>query len=167
MTKLITRGSTLASLTIGLLVGCLLGPLSQGVQAQTDPLIGTWRLNVAKSKFDPGPPPMAETRIYEAFGNGIKSTQTRVEAGGNKSTISYSALYDGKDYPYMGSPDADTIALRRVDANTIEATLKKSGKVTLNVKAVMSADRKTRTLTMSGTNAKGQRVNNVTIWERQ
>ena len=62
----------------------------------------------------------------------------------------------------MGSPDADTIALKKVDANTIEATLKKSGKVTLLTKAVTAVDRKTRTLTTSGTNAKAQKVNNVT-----
>ena len=61
---------------------------SPGLQAQTDPIIGTWRLNVAKSKYDPGPAPMSETRIYEALGtNGIKSTHNRVEVGGNKATI--------------------------------------------------------------------------------
>jgi len=163
----ITRGSTAACLALGLLVGSLFCTLSPGLQAQTDPIIGTWRLNVAKSKYDPGPAPMSETRIYEAFGtNGIKSTQNRV-VGGNKVTVSYSAMYDGKDYAYMGSPDADTIVLKKVDPNTIEATLKKSGKVTLLTKAVTAADRKTRTLTTSGTNAKGQKVNNVTVWERQ
>ncbi len=162
------RGSTVACLALGLLVAALLCSWSPGLQAQTDPIIGTWRLNVAKSKYDPGPAPMSETRIYEAFGtNGIKSTQTRVEVGGNKGTITYSAMYDGKDYAYMGSQDADTIALKKVDANTIDATLKKSGKVTLLVKAVTATDRKTRTLTTSGTNAKGQKVSNVTVWERQ
>ena len=164
----ITRSSTAACLAFGVLVASLAGFLSPGLQAQTDPIIGTWRLNVAKSKYDPGPAPVSETRIYEAFGtNGIKSTQNRVEVGGNKVTVSYSAMYDGKDYAYMGSPDADTIALKKVDANTIEATLKKSGKVTLLTKAVTAADGKTRTLTTSGTNARGQKVNNVTVWERQ
>ncbi len=160
--------STAASLVLGLVVASLISSLSPGLQAQADPIIGTWRLNVAKSKYDPGPAPMSETRIYDAFGtSGIKSTQHRVEVGGNKTTISYSAMYDGKDYAYMGSPDADTIALKKVDANTIDATLKKGGKVTLVVKAVTAADRKTRTLTTSGTNAKGQKVNNVTVWEKQ
>ena len=76
-------------------------------------------------------------------------------------------MYDGKDYPFTGSPDADSIALRRVDANTTEATLKKMGKVSLTTKAVVSADGKTRTLTTTGTDRRGQKVNNVAVFEKQ
>ena len=83
------------------------------------------------------------------------------------TTITYSANYDGTDYKFVGSPDADTITLKLLDANTTEATLKMVGKVMQTTKAVVSADGKTRTLTTSGVNAKGQKVNNVLVFDRQ
>lgn len=160
------RPSSSAWLTFGTLVSLLV--LSSVLLAQTDSTIGTWRLNVAKSKYQPGPAAVSETRIYEAApGGGIKATFNRVEAGGMKRTITYTAMYDGKDYPYMGSPDSDMISLKRIDANTVEAIQKKGGKVSLTTRAVISPDGKTRTLTTTGTNAQGQKVNNVLVFERQ
>jgi hypothetical protein len=164
----ITRGSRAAFLAFGLLVGFLSLDVITSLQAQQNFTVGAWRLNVAKSKYVPGPAPISETRLYEPYGaGGVKATFNRVEVGGSKLTIGYSALYDGKDYPYTGSPDADTIAMKLIDANTTEATLKMKGRVTLTTKAVISADGKTRTLTTTGTNAKGQKVNNIAVFERQ
>jgi hypothetical protein len=57
--------------------------------------------------------------------------------------------------------------LKRVDANTTEATLKKGGKVIQTTKAVVSNNRKVRTLTTTGTNAKGEKVNNVAVFDKQ
>src|SRR5687767_8954700 len=164
---MITRRSSSAWLAFGILFGLLVCSPTL-IVAQTDSTIGTWRLNVAKSKYQPGPAAVSEMRVYEvAPGGGIKATFTRVEAGGMKRTITYTAMYDGKDYPYTGSPDADTIMLKRIDANTVEAVLKKNGKVSLRTRAVISPDGKTRTLTTTGTNAQGQNVNNLMIFERQ
>jgi hypothetical protein len=164
----VIRSLTGAHIVFGVLVGSLVISSGRTLSAQADPVLGTWRLNVAKSKYAPGPPPVSETRVYETFGaGGVKATFNREEAGGKKVTITYSAMYDGKDYPYAGSPDADTIALKRVDRNTTEATLKKNGKVTLTTKAVVAPDGKTRTLTSTGTNAQGQKVNNVVVFEKQ
>ena len=119
--------------------------------AQSDPSLGTWKLNVAKSKYNPGPPPMSETRVYEAWEtDGLKATHTRVQADGTRMTLEWAAHYDGKDYKYTGSPDYDTIVLKRVDANTSEATLKKGGKVVQTAKVVVSSDGKTRTITRRG-----------------
>ena len=142
--------------------------LSQPVlHAQSDSTVGTWKVNLAKSKYDPGPPPRSETRIYESFGkDGVKATFNRIDAAGKTVTITYSAQYDGKDYKYTGSPDADTIALTRVDANTTDATLKMHGKGVQTTKAVISRDGKTRTLTTTGTDAKGQKINNVVVFDR-
>ena len=136
--------------------------------AQSDTSLGNWKLNLAKSTYDPGPPPMSETRVYEPWEtNGVKATHIRVQADGTRVTFGFSAHYDGKDYTYTGSPDYDSIALRRVDANTIEATLKKSGKVVQTTKAVVSGNGKVRTITYTGMNAKGQKVNNVAIFDKQ
>ncbi len=82
----ITRGSRAAYVAFGLLVG-LLSLVTTGLHAQANSTMGMWRLNVAKSKYNPGPAPMSESRVYEAFGaGGIKATFTRVEVGGVKSS---------------------------------------------------------------------------------
>jgi hypothetical protein len=164
----LSQGSARAFAGFSLLVVSVIVSLSAHLDAQVNTTVGTWKLNVAKSKYSPGPPPKSEMRIYEPFGDdGIKATFNRVDAAGNKVTISYSAMYDGKDYKYTGSPDADTIALTKVDANTVAATLKKNGKVVITTKAVVSPDGKTRTIASTGTDAKGQKFDNVTVFERQ
>ena len=94
------------------------------------------------------------------------SVFTTVDSAGKTATRGYEANYDGKDYKYTGSPDFDTIALERVDKNTTDAMLKKGGRVVQTTTAVVSADGKTRTLTTTGTNAGGQKVN-VLVLDRQ
>ena len=111
---------------------------------------------------------MSETRVYEAWEtDGVTATHTRVQADGTRVTLGFSAHYDGKDYKFMGSPDFDTVALKRVDANTTDATLKKGGKVVQRTKVVVSNNGKVRTLTTTGTDAKGQKVNNVQVYDKQ
>ena len=133
-----------------------------------DSNIGTWKLNVAKSTFSPGPAPKSQTLKYEAWGtDGVKFTADGVGADGKPTHWEFQAKYDGKDNPFTGNPDADTIAFKRIDANTIEAITKMKGKVTGNTKAVVSADGKTRTLTQTGKNAQGQDVNNVMVYDKQ
>jgi hypothetical protein len=166
---MVTRGSFPTALALSVLVGSLVLGSSLALRAQGDPLVGTWKLNVAKSKYQPGPPPMSEMRVYEPFGgagSGVKATFNRVDAMGKKITVTYSAMYDGKDYKYSG-PDGDTIALTREGANTVDATLKRDGKVSQTTKGVISADGKTRTLTFAGTDAKGQKISGTTVYEKQ
>ena len=81
---------------------------------------------------------------------------------------SYTSNLDGKDTPVTGNnPNADMIAVKRIDSNTLEAVNKKGGKVTTTQKNVVSADGKTRTVTTTGTDAQGQKLNNVTVFEKQ
>jgi hypothetical protein len=135
--------------------------------AAADPAIGTWKLNVAKSTYNPGPAPKSATMAYEASGDGVKRTGQTVAADGQTTSFSYTAQYDGKDYPISNNPNADTIALKRINEYTSEATLKKGGKMTTTARRVVSKDGKTLTLTLKGTNAQGQAVNNVSVYERQ
>jgi hypothetical protein len=93
--------------------------------AKSDPIIGTWKLNLAKSKFDPGPPPKSQMRTYEAQGNGVKLSVEGTAADGSTVAYGYTASYDGKDYPITGSgvPNAaDSVAVKRINANTVELT---------------------------------------------
>jgi hypothetical protein len=138
-----------------------------GLLAAADPAIGTWKLNVAKSKYTPGPAPKSGTVVYEARGAGIRRSGQTIGANGETSSWEYSANYDGKDYPLKGHPAADTIAVNRVDEYTTEATLKKNGQVVSTARRVVSKDGKTMTITSKGRNAQGQPAQTTAIYDRQ
>jgi hypothetical protein len=129
--------------------------------------MGTWKLNTAKSKYSPGPAVRGLTVKLEPAGKGVKLTTQGIGADGKPTATSYTANYDGKDYPLTGSPVADTVSLRRVDANTAERTDKKAGKVVQTLTRVMAKDGKSFTVTVKGTNPKGEAVNNVLVFEKQ
>jgi hypothetical protein len=130
--------------------------------------IGTWKLNVANSTYSPGPAPKSQTSKIEAWGeDGVKYTSDGVGSDGKPTHTEFQAKYDGKDNPFKGNPDADTIAYKRIDANTVEAVTKLKGKVTMNARAVVSKDGKTRTLTQTGKDAEGRDVKNVAVYDKQ
>lgn len=147
-------------------VGIAILVFVQGVFSQTNPRVGTWKLNLAKSKFDPGPAPKSETQTCEAVDQGISVTVTIFDSSGNNHSLGYTASYDGKDYPFPGSP-WDTIALSRIDTYTSEAVFKKAGKVIQRTRIVVSRDRKVLTLTAKGTDTSGQLLNNLEVFDRQ
>jgi hypothetical protein len=127
----------------------------------------------ASSQFDPGPPVKSRTITVEPAGDGLKWSIEQVDAKGNRATIVETPKLDGKDYPRtgtgsMGGPGADTIALKRIDAYTLEEILKKGGKVVATYKQVISKDGKERTSTqMTGMNAAGQPLRNVLVFDKQ
>jgi hypothetical protein len=135
--------------------------------AQGDAFGGTWILNVAKSKYAPGPAPKTQTVVYETTKDGVKVTSKGTDAAGNPTLTSYAATYDGKDVPVTGNPDYDTISVKRVDPQTLQFTRKRAGKVVQTGTSVVSKDGKTRTVTAVGVNAKGQKINNVTVFEKK
>ena len=133
-----------------------------------DPQVGTWKLNLAKSKYSPGPAPKSATTKIEAAGAGTKVTVDQVTGDGKTLHWEFTANYDGKDSRVTGNnPDADMVARSRINANTVQTINKKGGKVTTTQQSVVSSDGKTRTVTTTGTNAAGQMVNNVAVFERQ
>ena len=157
------------TLGVVLAVGVVLGIGVADLSAQTsDPRIGTWKLNVEKSKYSPGPAPQSVMVKVEPAGQGEKTSTAFVNADGSRTATEYTANFDGKDSPLTGSQfGADTVAIKRVDARTLERTDKKGGKVVATSTRVVSEDGKTMTVTTKGTNAQGQAVNNVTVWEKQ
>jgi hypothetical protein len=127
------------------------GVLAMGISAiAADSNLGTWKMNPAKSKFD-----------------GVKYTADGMDGDGKPSHWEMQAKYDGKFVPFKGNPDADMLAYKRIDANTVEATTQLNGKVMGKSRIVVSADGKTRTLTQTGKNAKGQDVHNTVVYEKQ
>ena len=132
-----------------------------------DPIVGTWKLNVSKSKYDPGPAPKSLTAKIEAAGEGEKLTADGVRGDDSIIRVEYTAQFDGKDYPISGSPMADTVSLKRLDANTTERTDKKGGKVVQTLTRKVSSDGKTATITIKGTDAEGRPINHLAVFEKQ
>ena len=138
--------------------------------AQADSLIGTWKLNPAQSKYNPGPPFKSQTVVYAAVPNGLKVTVTGVDGSGKNMSYGYTAYFDGKDYPEPGTgqPNGmDTISIKRIDANTSEYVGKKAGKVVQTTRRVVSKDGRTLTITATGTDDKGQKTTTVTVYDKQ
>ena len=128
---------------------------------------GTWQLNVAKSKFEPGPALKSQTRTVKTEGDKQTQVIETVTADG-KSTRSHSTYrLDGQDYPITGSVEFDSVAPKLVDESTIDGTLKRSGKAVATTSRALSKDRKTMTVTTKGTNRAGQAMHNVMVFERQ
>ena len=135
--------------------------------AAADQHSGTWKMNPAKSTYSPGPAPRSIVVKIDSDAENIKLNSDGIDAAGNPTHIEYTAKYDGKDYPVIGMPNADTVALERPDVSTIRSTLKKGDQVVMTVTSVLSKDGKTRTSTFLGKDAQGADVNNVVVYDKQ
>lgn len=135
------------------------------VLAQDNPFVGTWKLDVAKSKYVPGPPPQSQTRTWDAAGMVMVNG---VNAEGKSLSYGYTIKDDGKEYPTMGSiPNtADKIMSKKVDANTYEATFTKAGKQVETTSFKVSNGGKTLTIHAKGTSPAGP-FDNLQVWEKQ
>lgn len=154
------------TLVAGAVAACFVSLGSAAAQAPNSH-IGTWRVNVAKSKYDPGPAPQSQTVKYEASVGGLKLTSDGVDGKGAKTHAEYTAKFDGKPYAFSGNANADMITLKQVDARTLESSWTLRGKPTITTRSTVSADGKSRSATQTGTNAAGQKVNHTIVYERQ
>jgi len=132
-----------------------------------DPVLGTWKLNVEKSKFVPGPGWQSQIRVYQISPAGVLVTWTGLDAKGEKMQVSYTYEYDGRDYPMAGSGSYDTLNAVRVDARTVKSEEKRSGKTVGIAVRTVSPDGKILTITDEGTNRKGQAFSQVLVFDRQ
>jgi hypothetical protein len=149
------------------LATCCAIVLSSSVALAAESWLGTWKLNTAKSKYSPGPAPKSLTLTWEATADGVKHASDGVTGEGEPMHSGYVSKYDGADVPYTGNPDADMASAKKIDDNSYENVWKKDGKTTITAKVVVSKNGKTITITQTGTNAKGQAVNNTAIYDKQ
>jgi hypothetical protein len=157
----------LPKVVLVLLAGFIAIAVGSGVQAQAPKgLAGKWTLNVAKSKFSPGPAPKSMTVTYTPSGDGIMIVVDVTPATGDAQHWEMTGNYDGKEYPVKGNPAADMASFKRVDDHTGESTFKKDGKVTSTNRRVLSKDGKTLTITSKGTTADGKPRNDVQVFEK-
>jgi hypothetical protein len=142
---------------------------SWSIQAQTanNPALGTWKLNLAKSKFDPGPAPKSQTRIYEATAEGTKVTIRTVTAAGAVVVSGSTTKPDGKSYPYFGNSNWDAIIPTTVSELESRSELLRSGKVIGHFSRVLSTDHKTMTVHHTFTTRPGVMESDTEIYQRQ
>jgi len=132
----------------------------------SNPNMGTWKLNEAKSNF----PPMApknSTVVYEAAGDMVKVTVDGTDGSGKPTHNEWTGKFDGKDYPLTGDPAADMRSYKKIDDRTTDLTNKKNGKVTAMGRIVVSADGKSRTVTISATDPQGKKVKSTAVYDKQ
>jgi hypothetical protein len=162
----------LRTLTFGVVLTLVVSVGSLSAQ-ERDPRIGTWKLNVAQSTFDPGPPPQSVTRTYEDMGGGVTLfTIEGINAQGNPIFGQVAYRLDGKDYPLatlrvQTASDHRTDAFKLVNAYTVEWIDKIGGKVVATGTQTVSKDGKTLTYRGQGTDAQGKPFNNVQVFEKQ
>jgi hypothetical protein len=161
-----TRRSTLTLTTMALLGLAVAAALPQIGFAQSDPFVGTWQLNLAKSKFSPGPPPKSNTVNVQAEGQGLKNTITGIGADGNPTSAVATTVFDGMPHP-SGNPNFDATAVTPVDAYTTIYSRTKAGRFVGIQTVIVSPDGKTLTATNIGASPGGPQVNNITVYDKQ
>lgn len=159
---------TLTTMAFAFLAVLITAAIPHASFAQSNPLIGTWKINLTKSSFSPGPAPKSSTLIFEAVGQNFRATNENISAQGDTTKSVFGPYsYDGKSYPITGVPSYDASSYKIVNDTTVELTRMKAGKVVQTGTRMLSADGKTVTFTMTGVNANGERVNDVIVYDKQ
>ena len=142
----------------------------------TNGLAGTWKLNLAKSTFEAGPPPYKRSTCKIEFlgnvGNDgvdafVRVTYDNVAVRGGVSHIEWVGKLDGRDYPIEGIDDVLTNAYTRVDERTYDVVVKADGVKAASARIVIAPDGKTLTSITSSRNAQGRTLKTTAVYDRQ
>jgi hypothetical protein len=134
--------------------------------AANDATMGTWKLNEAKSKLAAGAP-KNNTVVYEAAGDSVKVTIDGTTPDAKPFHSEWTGKFDGKDYPVTGDPSSDARSLKQIDDHTFQLAVKNGDKVAMTGRIVLSADGKTRTVTVTGTDPKGKKFKSASVYDKQ
>jgi len=146
--------STLALCSVAVVVGIA-----------ADAHMGTWKLNEAKSKLGSGMP-RNHTVVYASAGDSIKVTVDGTDGSGKPLHSEWTGKFDGKDYAVTGDPVTEMRSYKRVDDHTLALTGKKAGKITQTGTIVVSPDGKTRTVTITGIAATGEKATGTAVYDK-
>jgi hypothetical protein len=135
-----------------------------------DNSLGTWKANIAKSKYTPAPWPVKSLTVTrEAAPGGVKVTNTGMRTDGSAINASYTAMYDGSSSEVIGEGSPyDSISVKQGDANTFTYEAKDSKtKYRASGRIVVSGDGKTMTTTVSGVNPEGKPMTLKLVFDKQ
>jgi hypothetical protein len=154
-------------LAILALAVCLVAPTL--MKADTSAFVGTWKLNLEKSKYPPNMTPKSLTRTISADGDKVTYSFEGEAADGSAIKYSFTVQYDGKDNAISGTGPfgADHVALKLVNSHMTEGTLKKGDKVVSTVHTTVSHDGKTATVSGKGTDKDGKPIKQTQVYDKQ
>jgi hypothetical protein len=129
------------------------------------PQIGTWKLNEAKSKLVPG---MGKNTmvVYTEQKDKVKVTVDGVDRDGKATHSVWVGRFDGKPYPSKGNMSWNSAAYKMVNDRTNEITTMKDGKILWTGKITVSADGKSRTVTINGIGADGKKFKGKAVYDK-
>lgn len=145
----------------------VLSGIAFAAESASDPVVGTWKLNVSKSTFTSGPALKSQTRTYSQAGPSITLVMKTTGADGAEVTTRTTYKLDGKDYPVKDNPDFDSLMPHQIDRNTTEFTLKRGGKPVGKTSRTVSKDGKTLTSTMQVKSASGEQTDSELVFDKQ
>jgi hypothetical protein len=153
------------SKTIALSLGLI---FVAGALFAADPMMGTWKLNQAKSKITRGTSKNTKV-VYDGhlIRNKVSVTADGVDGEGRPTHTEWKGKFDGKDYAVSGDPTSDTRAYTKVNDQTLNMVIKKAGKVVAQGRIVAGADGKSRVVTLNGTNAQGKKFTNTAVYDKE
>jgi hypothetical protein len=130
-----------------------------------NPHMGTWKLNEAKSKIPAG---MGKntTVIYAEQKDEIKVTVEGVDKDGKPTHSVWVGKFDGKAYPVKGNLPYNSVAYKMVNDRTNDITTMKDGKTVWSGRITVSADGKSRTVTINGTGADGKKFSGKAVYDK-
>jgi hypothetical protein len=137
-----------------------------GLNAQNEPFLGTWDLNLAASSITRGAPPLIETIVNIVEPGGFRSMLAVV---GEKSTSVeiHHYNFDGSFHQTEGS-DPRELSFKRVDQNTIEQDTRRSGSITVHRHIELSKDGRTLTIVANGVTGGGQKyANDLRVYQKK
>jgi|CZKY01.1.fsa_nt_gi hypothetical protein len=144
--------------------------LAGSMLADSTAFVGTWKLNLDKSKYAAGKAPKSLTRTATADGDTVTYKFEGVGPDGTAFSFGYTSKYDGKDSEVAGTGvpyGADHIAVKQLNSHQLSSTLKKGDKIVGTTSATVSHDGRMLTLTSKGTDANGKPVKSVSVYDKQ
>jgi hypothetical protein len=135
--------------------------------AQSNPFVGTWKLNRAKSKDTSGAIPKEETFTVQIVGDQRQVTINGTAADGSPISFKYEVRDEGGTGKVLAGGPYDDVSGTWIDDNTREVSYMKGGKEMLHLRAAVSKDGKTSRMTLKGTDAQGKPVSGVAVFEKQ
>jgi len=131
-----------------------------------EPFAGTWKLNLEKSKYKTGSPPKEQTATIAEAGSDLEVTISGTAADGTATMSHYTVPAQGGEGKIIQSP-YEAVSGKRIGPNEREVRYSKGGKVVLTTHNRVSADGKTVTVNVKGSNAQGQPVDAVVVYDKQ
>ena len=136
------------------------------LSGQGNPFVGLWKANLSKSKRDPSHQFERATLRFDVDGDSVTLTHGGINASGHEESGVTTLLADGKEHALPEAP-AMLVTTRWLDSRVLETVVRKDGEIAARGVYEVSADGKTLTATVSGTDAGGRDFQQVIVFDRE